>query len=77
MTSGGVDLDRRWVYGFGLGGVPVVYVTQKEIGFASPTIDGSVDRHTGRTTITMHAGQDPSHAVMSMDLACRVSIPLS
>ncbi len=77
ITGGGVDLDRRWVYGFGLGGVPVVFVTRNEIAFTSPTVDGSLDRRTGRATIAVRSADGGADPLMSMDLVCRLSAPPS
>ncbi|MBN8995644.1 MAG: hypothetical protein J0H94_10475 [Rhizobiales bacterium] len=70
ITNAIVDLGRHAVYGFGMGAIPIAYVTVGEVSFASPTVDGSLDRKTGHTVVTLHGPTRQSPALMSFDLAC-------
>jgi hypothetical protein len=80
ITEGIVDLAKRRVYGFGLGGEQVIVLAAGQVGFASPeptasaagTIDGSIDLRTGKTTIAMHAAGNPGSHLIDMDLECRL-----
>ena len=70
ITNAIVDLGRHAVYGFGMGVIPIAYVTRAEVSFASPTIEGSLDRKTGHTVVTLRSGPRQSTPLMSFDLAC-------
>ena len=77
IADGIVDLAKRRVYGFGVGGEPIVLLTGTLIGFATPAasdgqvVDGSIDRHTGKTTISVRSSKDPSERLIDMDLDCQ------
>lgn len=70
ITNAIVDLARHAVYGFGMGAVPITYVTRGEVWFTSATVDGSLDRKTGHTTLTLRAAGAQSPPLMSFDLMC-------
>jgi len=70
ITNAIVDLGRHAVYGFGMGVIPIAYVTLAEVSFASPTVEGSLDRRTGHTVVTLRGGPRQSAPLMSFDLAC-------
>jgi hypothetical protein len=70
ITNAIVDLGRHAVFGFGMGTIPIAYVTLGEVSFNSPTVEGSLDRRTGHTTVTLRGPSRHSPALMSFDLMC-------
>jgi hypothetical protein len=77
VANGFIDLKGGWVYGFGIGGVPIVRVTRTEVSFASATVSGSLDRRTGHTRIEVSAGEVKPKTLMAMELSCRFSPPMT
>ena len=83
-ANGLIDLARMRVIGFGVGGGPILVMTASLIGFGSAagqtqgdTIEGSIDRATGRVKIVVKSASDPAHEVIAMDLNCRSATPMS
>ena len=69
ITNAVVDLPRHAVFGFGMGTIPIEYVTLREVSFASATVAGSLDRRTGHATVTLRTATRRS-PLMSFDLMC-------
>ena len=83
-ANGLIDLARMRVIGFGVGGGPILVMTASLIGFGSvgraqggDTIEGSIDRATGRVRIVVKSASDPAHEVIAMDLNCKSATPMS
>jgi hypothetical protein len=81
MADGIVDLGRRRVYGFGLGGEQIIVLAARQIDFASregagpSVIDGSIDLDTGKTTITTRSARNPDEHLIDMALDCEAHPP--
>jgi hypothetical protein len=81
LADGIVDMERRRVYGFGLGGEQVIVLAARQIAFASlkPTgaavVDGSIDLRTGKTTITTRSARNPDEHLIDMELDCEARPP--
>jgi hypothetical protein len=67
-TNAVVDFGRHAVYGFGMGAVPIIYVTLGEVAFRSATVEGSLDRRTGHTTVTLRGAS--ASPLLALDLTC-------
>jgi hypothetical protein len=84
LVDGMVDLGSRSVRGFGLSGQPIQSVSDREIAFgtdrragtAGLLVEGSIDRATWRTAITVRAPGDPAHPLMAMRLDCAMKPPV-
>jgi len=78
-ADGVVDVAGGSVYGFGLGGQPIRALDAEEIAFGDAGqsggrwIDGSIDRGTLETRITVYGGGDGADPLMVMRLACRIA----
>jgi hypothetical protein len=75
VSSGGiVDFDGMRVDGFGMGSEPIVYVSPARIDFGSATAgghgEGSIDRATGATRVSIRQAGDPTRELFTMRLEC-------
>lgn len=85
-ASGTIDFIKMQVRGFGVGSAPIVFTSAAEIRFGtSPlveprgaqTIEGAIDRITGRTSIVVRSVRDPALRLIAMTLDCRMTPPVS
>lgn len=85
-ASGTIDFIKMQVRGFGLGSSPIVFTSAAEVRFGtSPlvepkgaqTIEGAVDRITGKTSIVVRSVREPALRLIAMTLDCRVTPPIS
>jgi hypothetical protein len=84
-TLGLIDIEHKRAGGFGIGRVPVAYVSASEIRFGSSTLDeaegqpveGSFDRATGEMTIAVRSQKRPAEILIRMELSCRIAEPVS
>jgi hypothetical protein len=82
VSTGVVDLVGGNVYGFGLGGLPIRFVSQSRIVFSSggsngqQLIEGRIDRETLNTQIFVHGSRRPDLPSISMRFSCRVASTL-
>jgi hypothetical protein len=78
VSTGVVDLAGGNVYGFGLGGVPIRFVSQARIVFGSVgigegLIEGLIDRATYDTQIVVHSRRGGDRPAIRMRFNCRVA----
>jgi hypothetical protein len=85
-ASGTIDFIKMQVRGFGLGSAPIVFTSAGEVRFGtSPlvepkgtqTIEGAIDRVTGKTSIVVRSVREPALRLIAMTLDCRVTPPIS
>jgi hypothetical protein len=86
VASGAVDFAHRQVKGFGIGSAPITLVSASELRFGSSlteiprgahTIDGSINRTTGKTRVIVRLSKEPARALIDMDLDCRLTPSVS
>jgi hypothetical protein len=85
-ASGTIDFIKMQVRGFGLGSAPIVFTSAAEVRFGtSPlvepkgaqTIEGAIDRVTGKTSIVVRSTREPALRLIAMTLDCRLTPPIS
>jgi hypothetical protein len=85
-ASGTIDFIKMQVRGFGLGSAPIVFTSAAEVRFGtSPlveprgaqTIEGAIDRVTGKTSIVVRSVREPALRLIAMTLDCRLTPPIS
>jgi hypothetical protein len=86
IAKGDIDLVNRRVSGFGIGSAPIFFVSATEFRFgssparierASHTIEGSINRTTGRTRVVLRLTKEPARALIDMKLSCRLTPQVS
>jgi hypothetical protein len=86
VASGMIDFANRQVRGFGLGSARIVFASAAEVRFGtSPlvepreaqTIEGAIDRATGKTSIVVRSAREPARRLIAMTLDCRPAPPIS
>jgi hypothetical protein len=82
VASGTIDFASKQVRGFGLGAAPIVFASATEVRFgASPlvdpkgaqTIEGAIDRVSGKTSIVVRSAREPALRLIAMTLDCRLT----
>jgi hypothetical protein len=85
-ASGTIDFIKMQVRGFGLGSASIVFASAAEVRFGtSPlvepkgaqTIEGAIDRVTGKTSIVVRSAREPVLRLIAMTLDCRLTPPIS
>jgi hypothetical protein len=83
-TRGLIDIEHKRAGGFGVGRVPVAYVSASEVRFGSSTVDetgqpieGVFNRATGEMTIAVRSQKRPAEILIRMELSCRITEPVS
>lgn len=86
VASGTIDFIKKQVRGFGLGSAPIVFTSAAEVRFGSSplveareaqTIEGAIDRLTGKTSIIVSSAREPALRLIAMTLDCRMTPPVS
>ena len=86
VASGTIDFIKNQVRGFGLGSAPIVFTSAAEVRFGtSPlveprearTVDGAIDRVTGKTSIVVRSTRESALRLIAMTLDCRLTPPIS
>jgi hypothetical protein len=86
VADGIVDFLKKQVRGFGVGSVPIIFASAAEVRFGSspieepldaPTIEGTIDRTTGKTRIVVRSSKEPARALIAMTLDCRLTPSVS
>lgn len=81
-ATGTIDFIKMQVRGFGLGSASIVFTSAAEVRFGtSPlvepkgaqTIEGAIDRVTGRTSIVVRSAREPALRLIAMTLDCRLT----
>jgi hypothetical protein len=85
-ASGTIDFLKMQVRGFGVGSAPIVFTSAAEVRFGtSPlvepkqaqTIEGAIDRVTGKTSIVVRSTREPALRLIILTLDCRATPPIS
>jgi hypothetical protein len=83
-TLGLIDIEHKRAGGFGIGRVPVAFVSASEVRFGSSTVDetgqpieGVFNRATGEMTIAVRSQKRPAEILIRMELSCRITEPVS
>jgi hypothetical protein len=83
-TRGLIDIEHKSAGGFGIGRVPVAFVSASEVRFGSSAVDetgqpieGAFDRATGAMTIAVRSQKQPAEILIRMELSCRIAEPVS
>lgn len=80
VANGIVDLADKRVRGFGIGSARIVSATAEEVRFGSlpfgktdgpHTIEGTINRISGKTQVVVWSASGVSGVVIEMDLDCR------
>jgi hypothetical protein len=81
VADGLLDLAAMRVRGFGIGSHPIVYLTAARVAFGTAAngdgVEGTIDRLTGATRISVRSPKDPAAEAMSISLDCRMAPPIS
>ena len=86
VADGIVDFLKKQVRGFGIGSVPIVFASAAEVRFGSspfaeprdaPTIEGTIDRASGKTRIVVRSSKEPAGILIAMTLDCRLTPSVS
>jgi hypothetical protein len=86
VAGGTIDFIKMQVRGFGLGSAPIVFTSAAEVRFgssplveprAAQTVEGAIDRVTGKTSIVVRSAREPALRLIAMTLDCRMTPPVS
>ena len=81
MADGLLDLAGMRVRGFGIGSHPIVFLTATRVAFGTSAggdgVEGTIDRLTGVTRISVRSPGHPETEQMSFSLDCRIAAPIS
>lgn len=82
LADGVVNLQSMRVRGFGMGSTTVISASATEVEFGSTalmemrqghTVEGTLNRQTGRTRIVVRSVKDVSSVLIDMDLECQLT----
>lgn len=82
LADGVLNLQTMRVRGFGTGSTTIFTVSANEVAFGSTalmemrqghTVEGHIDRHTGKTRIVVRSAKQASSVLIDMELDCQLT----